>query len=126
MSKRINQSQKSALALAMAAGQAVPAWARDHDVPERTAYTWSRSPEVLDLVEAIRREVLDRTIGRLCDHATAAADEIARLAREAASEAVRLHAARAVLAELMTVSSYAALEGRMAELERRVDHARPQ
>jgi hypothetical protein len=120
MSKRNNQNQKAALALAMAAGGTVAAWAREHQVAERTARTWSNSPEVLDQVEAVRREVLDRTIGRLSDHATAAADEIARLAREASSEAVRLQAARAVLAELMIVSSYAALEGRMAEVERRV------
>ena len=126
MSKRNNQIQKANLALAMAAGSTVKAWADANGVAERTARTWSHSKEVLDQVEAIRREVLDRTVGRLSDNATAAADEIARLFREASSEAVRLQAARAVLAELMVVSSYAALEGRMAEVERRIAHARPQ
>ena len=126
MSKRNNQIQKANLALAMAAGSTVKAWADAHGVADRTARTWSKSPEVLDQVEAIRREVLDRTVGRLSDNATAAADEIARLFREASSEAVRLQAARAVLAELMVVSSYATLEGRMAEVERRIAHARPQ
>jgi hypothetical protein len=126
MSKRNNQIQKASLALAMAGGSTVKAWAEANGVADRTARTWSHSQEVLDQVEAIRREVLDRTIGRLCNHATAAADEIARLATEATSEAVRLGAARAVLADLMTVSSYAALEGRMAEVERRIAHARPQ
>jgi hypothetical protein len=126
MSKRNNQIQKANLALAMAGGSTVKAWADANGVPDRTARTWSHSQEVLDQVEAIRREVLDRTIGRLSDNATAAADEIARLFREASSEAVRLQAARAVLAELMVVSSYAALEGRMAEVERRIAHARPQ
>jgi len=126
MSKRNNQIQKANLALAMAGGSTVKAWADANGVADRTARTWSKSPEVLDQVEAIRRAVLDRTIGRLSDNATAAADEIARLFREASSEAVRLQAARAVLAELMVVSSYAALEGRMAEVERRIAHARPQ
>jgi hypothetical protein len=120
MSKRNNQIQKANLALAMAGGSTVKAWADANGVADRTARTWSKSPEVLEQVEAIRREVLDRTIGRLSDNAAAAADEIARLFREASSEAVRLQAARAVLAELMVVSSYAALEGRMAEVERRV------
>ena len=126
MSKRNNQIQKANLALAMAGGSTVKAWADANGVADRTARTWSNSQEVRDQVEAIRREILHCTIGRLCNHATAAADEIARLAAEATSEAVRLGAARAVLAELMAVSGYAALEGRMAELEGRIDHARTQ
>jgi hypothetical protein len=126
MSKRNNENHKANLALAMAAGTAVPDWARDNDVPSRTAYTWSRSPEVLDQVQLIRSQVLDRTAGRLSDNATAAADKIAKLAREAASESVQLQAARAVLAELVTVSNYVALERRFAELERRVAHVQPQ
>ena len=126
MSKRNNQIQKANLALAMAGGSTVKAWADANGVADRTARTWSKSPKVLDQVEAIRREVLDRTIGRLSDNATAAADEIARLFREASSEAVRLNAARAVLAELMAVSHYAALEGRMAEIEGRIIDARSQ
>jgi hypothetical protein len=104
----------------MAGGQPVSAWAKENGVPKRTAHTWSRSPEVLDLVESIRRRALDRAVGRPSRNATAAADQIARLARKAVSEAIRLHAARAVLADLMTVSEYAELEGRLAELERRI------
>src|SRR5262249_21699228 len=83
------------LALAMAGGSTVKAWADAHGVADRTARTWSNSQEVRDQVEAIRREIVHCTIGRLCNHATAAADEIARLASEATSEAVRLGAARA-------------------------------
>jgi hypothetical protein len=126
MSKRNNQIPKANLALAMAGGSTVKAWADANGVADRTARTWSKSPEVLDQVEAIRREVLDRTVGRLSDNATAAVDEIVRLVKDAASEAVRLQAARAVLADLMTVSSYAALEGRMAAVERRIADGRPQ
>lgn len=126
MSKRNNQSQKAGLATAMAAGRTVAAWARDNNVPERTAYTWSRSPEVLDLIDRIRRRAIDRAVGRLSRNATAAADQIARLARKANSEAVRLHAARAVLADLMAVSDYAALEGRLADVERRLADAQDQ
>jgi hypothetical protein len=126
MSKRNNRIQKANLALAMAGGSPVNAWADANGVAPRTARTWSKSPEVLEQVEAIRREVLHCTIGRLSDNATVAVDEIVRLVKGAASEAVRLQAARAVLAELMVVSSYAALEGRMAAVERRIADGRPQ
>ena len=120
MSKRNNQSQQTRLALAIAGGRTVAAWARDNGVAERTAYTWSRSPRVLRLVGKIRRRAIDRAIGRLSCHATRAAAEIVRLFQEAASEAVRLQAARAVLADLMTVSDYAALEDRLADVERQL------
>jgi hypothetical protein len=120
MAKINNKIRKEQLALALASGGTVTAWAAANGVKERTVYTWSRSPEVVDQVEAIRRAVLEGAIGRLSQNATAATDEIARLAKEAVSESVRLQAARAVLAELMTVSNYAALERRMAEIERRL------
>jgi hypothetical protein len=115
-----NQIRKSELARALAIGGTVTDWAREKNVPERTAYTWSRSPEVIDEVEAIRRDALDQAIGRLSRQVTEAAEQIILLARDAASESVRLQAARAVLAELMSVSSFAALERRMAEIERRI------
>ena len=120
MSTRNNDSQKSALALAMAAGTSVPAWAKENQVAKRTAYTWSRSEDVLEQVRRIRRRAMDRAVGRLARNATAAADQIARLARKATSEAVRLQASRAVLAELMAISNYATIEDRLAEVERKL------
>jgi hypothetical protein len=120
MPTRNNENQKSALALAMAAGTSVPAWARENQVAQRTAYTWSRSEEVLEQVQRIRRRAMDRAVGRLARNATRAADQIARLARTAKSEAVRLQASRAVLAELMAVSNYASIEDRLAEVERKL------
>ncbi len=120
MSRINNQNRKGDLAMAMVAGTPVKDWARTHGIPERTAYRWVRSPEVVDQVEAIRRENLGRAVNELSRQATAAAEQIARLAREASSESVRLQAARAVLSELMAVSGFAALELRMAEIERRL------
>jgi hypothetical protein len=126
MSRRNNQDQKAALALAMASGRAVVDWARENHVPERTAYTWSRSRDVLDQVAAIRRAAIDGAVGQLSANALAAARAITALVEKATSEAVKLQAARAVLADLMAVSDYAALEGRLAEVERRVRHALPE
>jgi hypothetical protein len=123
MSTRSNENQKSALALAIAAGTSVPAWARENRVAQRTAYTWSRSEEVLEQVQRIRRRAMDRAIGRLARNATRAADQITRLARTAKSEAVRLQASRAVLAELMAVSNYASIEDRLAEVEKKLGNS---
>ena len=118
MNLRNNRDQKAALALALATGRTVKAWATAHDVPGRTAYSWARSPEVKKRVRRIRRRALDRAVGRLSRHAAAAADRIAKLADAAQSEAVQLQAARAVLADLMHVANYADLDDRIAALER--------
>lgn len=121
-----NQNRKADLAVVLASGGTVKEWAKAHGVPERTAHAWSQAPEVLEQVEAMRRQVVHQTVGQLCGQATAAVAEIARLMTEGNSESVRLQAARAVLADLMAVSSFAALNGRMAELERVVrEGARP-
>jgi hypothetical protein len=120
MSKIHHQSRKAALAIALASGRTVKEWADENGVPERTAYSWSCSPDVVDRVEDIRRAIVDRAVGQLCEHTSDAIKEIVRLLKDGKSESVRLQAARAVLADLMAVSSYAALNGRMAELERMV------
>jgi hypothetical protein len=120
MNQRNNRDQKAALALALAGGSTVKAWATAHDVPVRTAYTWARSPDVRKRVRRIQRRALERAIGCLSRHAAAAAGQIASLAKAAQSEAVKLQAARAVLADLMQVSDYADHEQRITELERRV------
>jgi hypothetical protein len=125
MSQRNNQNQKADLALALATGGTVKAWADAKGVAERTARTWSHSPEVVRQVQEIRREAVDRAVGKLSEGATVAAEKIARLVQEAGSESVQLSAARAVLADLMSVSNYAALEQRLVELERRMARARP-
>jgi hypothetical protein len=124
MNLRNNRDQKASLALAIAGGSTVKAWAKAHDVPERTAYTWARSPEVRNRVRRIQRRALERAIGQLSRHA-AAAGRIATLATAAQSEAVQLQAARAVLADLMQVADYADHDQRIAELERRVHDQHP-
>ena len=46
-----------------------------------------------------------------------AADGIAKLAENAASESVRLAALRAILSDMMAVSEFAGLEDRMTQIE---------
>jgi hypothetical protein len=63
---------------------------------------------------------VDRAIGRLSRAATRAVDQIVKLTRGAKSEAVKLAAARAVLAELMAVTSHAESQKQFDELRARI------
>ncbi len=116
-------SQKMLLAVAVAEGTAIAKWAASHEVPERTAYRWAAEPEVRSEIESIRRRALDEAIGRLARRATWAVDGIVELGESADSESVRLSALRAVMSDFITVSNFAGLELRVAELEEQT-HAR--
>jgi transposase-like protein len=120
MAKINNEVRKEQLALHLASGGGVADWARAHGIPDRTVYTWSRSPEVRDRTEAIRRAVLAEAVQQLGAHAAAAAGQIVKLAENARSETVRLQAARAVLAEFMSVANYTSMAGQLADIERRL------
>jgi hypothetical protein len=111
------QGQKTSLALAIAQGISVAAWARQNEVPKRTAYQWSKQPKVRAAVESFRSRAVDRAIGRMARNATWAADGIVKLAKDADSESVRLSAFRAILADMMAVSHFAGLERRMTQIE---------
>ena len=117
MSEPRPQSQKTNLALAIAQGTSVAAWALENQVPKRTAYRWAREPKVRAAVESYRRRAVNRAIGRMAKHATWAAEGIVKLARGAESESVRLSALRAIMADMMAVSHFAGLESRMAQIE---------
>jgi hypothetical protein len=111
------QGLKTKLALAIAEGMSVAAWARKNDVPKRTAYAWANLPQVRAAAESYRHRAVDRAIGRMARRVTWAADGIAKLAKGAESESVRLAALRAILADMMTVSSFSGLERRLTQIE---------
>jgi len=115
-----NRNLKTDLALAVAGGKSVAAWAREHEIPRRTAYTWAQTPEFKAAVESYRRRANDRAIGRLVRYATWAAAKLVKLAREAKSESVQLAATRAILMDRMTVADHAELEQRLAEIEKQL------
>ena len=106
---------KSQLALRIARGKPINAWASQNEVPLPTAYRWSREPQVRGEVQEWRRFVLNLTIGRLAGLSLKATDGIAKLGRGA--ESVHLRAWRAILADQMAVSKFSDLEYRMAEIE---------
>ena len=117
MQEDVRNDLKSELALMIARGKPINAWASQNEVPLPTAYRWSREPQVRGEVQEWRRFVLNLTIGRLAGLSLKATDGIAKLARAAESESVQLRAWRAVLADQMAVSKFSNLEHRMAEIE---------
>jgi hypothetical protein len=117
MSDEPREHNKLQLAVALAQGSSISAWARANNVAKETARRWAREPEVRAEIDAFRRRAVDRAVGVFAKRAGWAANGICKLARAAESESVRLRAFRAVLDELMAVSKFSGLDERMAELE---------
>jgi hypothetical protein len=110
-------SPKGQLAIAIARGSSASKWAAANQVPKRTAQKWAREPKVRAEVERIRRRALDRAVGRMARRVTWATEGIAKLARGAASESVKLAALRSILSDMIAASKFGGLEDRMTELE---------
>jgi hypothetical protein len=121
MADENRENLKVELAFALAQGVSVTAWARARDVPRSTVYKWASEREVRKTVDACRRRMLDRAIGKLTKRSTWVVDRIAGIAEEAESESVRLRALRSMLSEMMAISKYSALEGRVADVEDKFD-----
>ena len=117
MSEELPNGRKTQLALAIAQGTSVGSWARDNDVPRRTAYRWASDPKVRHVVETCRRRARCRAIGRMARRATWASDQIAMLAKAAESEPVKLRAMRSIFSDIVAVSKFPDLKYRMAEIE---------
>jgi hypothetical protein len=117
MQEDVRNDLKSQLALLIARGKTITAWASQNEVPLPTAYRWSRDPKVRGEVQEWRRYVLDLAIGRMARLSLKATDGIAKLGAGAESESVQLRAWRAILADQMAVSKFSDLEYRMAVIE---------
>ena len=117
MQEDVRNDLKSQLALMIARGKTITEWASQNQVPLRTAYRWSRDPQVRGEVQEWRRYVLDLAIGRMARLSLKATDAIAKLGAGAESESVQLRAWRAILADQMAVAKFSNLEQRMVEIE---------
>ena len=117
MQEDVRDDLKSQLALMIARGKPINAWASQNDVPLPTAYRWSREPQVRGEVQEWRRFVLNPGAPGLARLSLKATDGIARLGRSAESESVQLRAWRAVLADQMAVAKFSDLEDRVTEVE---------
>jgi hypothetical protein len=102
-----NESKLEHLAMHVACGGSVASFARDHEIPRRTAYLWTKSDGFDKKVASYRDLVIDRLVGRLAKLGGKAVQGIGILATKAESEAVRLAACRAVLNDLIGVGTYA-------------------
>jgi hypothetical protein len=124
MSGEARKSGKTQLALALAQGVSIAAWAHANAVPAPTAFRWARDPAVRKAVESYRRRTIDQAVGLMAKNSTKAARIIVAAAVHAESESVRLRAARAIFSDMMTVSKYVGLEERMTEIEEQVAQQR--
>src|SRR5262245_11150294 len=106
MPRRHNESMHDQLALAVASGRTIAAWSRETGTNLSTAYSWTSKPEFEAKVQEIRQELVDQTVGRLVAYAAGAVGSIAKLMATGESEAIRLSAAKAILAELVSIGSY--------------------
>jgi hypothetical protein len=95
----------------------INAWASQNEVPLRTAYRWSRDPQVRGEAQEWRRYVLDLGAPGMARLSMKATDGIAKLGASAESESVQLRAWRAILADQMAVSKFSDLEYRIVEIE---------
>jgi hypothetical protein len=117
MAEEQSESIKTQLAIALAQGISIASWARTKNVPRPTVYRWAREPEVRKEVEACRRQILDRAIGKLTKNSNFAVERIRRLAETAESESVQLKASRSMLLDNVVVTKFSGWDGRLAEVE---------
>jgi hypothetical protein len=91
------KNTKTQLALAIAQGIPVAAWARASGVYRRTAFRWAKDPSVRKTVETCRRRMIEAASRRMARHSAWAADGIVALAKDAESDSVKLEAFRTIL-----------------------------
>jgi hypothetical protein len=115
-----NESKLEHLAMHVACGGSVASFARDHEIPRRTAYLWTKSDGFSEKVADYRDRVIDRLVGRLAKLGGKAVQGIGVLAEKAESEAVRLQACRAVLSDLIGIGNYATNARQFEELKAQV------
>jgi hypothetical protein len=107
--------------LAIASGVSVDKWSRNNGVSRRAAFRWAKAPKVRAEVEEYRRRALDQALGRMARRVSWATDGIAKLAKNAKSESVKLAALRSMVSDLMSVSDFAVMDKRMTKIEEQLN-----
>jgi len=109
------------VALAIATGRNLADAARAAGCGRRTVYDIVRKPEVIERVQAIRRELMAETMSRLVGLGGEAVEVMARLMRNEDGDtphAVQLWAAQATLSNTLKIAEAVELRGELAELRR--------
>ncbi len=118
--EEIPLSKQDQLAVAIAQGKSVTAWASQNEVSRATAYRWANDPDVRRQAEDWRRRALDRALGWMAGHSMRAVKAITKLGETAESESVQLRAMRAVLHDHMAVAKLSNMEYRMSAIEENI------
>src|SRR5262245_32737267 len=116
MAHRGRQNADEALALAVASGQSLRDAAGSAGVSERTAARRWADPIFRRRVIELRADMVQRSLGRMADGMTEAADVLRQLLA-GESESVRLGAARSLLELGVKLRESVELEERLAALE---------
>ena len=118
---RRNRNLVEALALHMAAGGSVAKFAEKESISKRTCYGWTKEPTFKDRVTHYRARITDAIIGQLAREGKSAVKRIGTLARKADNEGVRLAANRAILADLINVTNFAASTTELRDLRAKIE-----
>ncbi len=113
----IPSTKQDQLALAIAHGQSINAWALQNQVPKTTAYRWANDPDVRRQVKESRRRRLDRASGSLAARYMRAVRRMIKLGESAETESVQLRAQRAILLDRVNVPKHGNLEYRISRIE---------
>jgi transposase len=115
-----NRKGRDAVILALASGESAKGAAAKAGVGERTVYRWLGEEEFRRQVSAARAEMFAQALGRMADGAASAALVLRQLCFAAASESVRLGAARSLLEYGLKLREHVELEDRLAVVEQRI------
>jgi hypothetical protein len=116
-----NRQKREHLALHVASGGSVAAFARDQGIPRRTCYLWTKEAGFTSKVSGYRDRILDKLVGRLAKLGGKAVSGIGVLAAKSESESIRLAACRAILSDLISIGTYTANARQFAAMETRLD-----
>jgi hypothetical protein len=121
-------AKRERVAVLLASGATVRRAARVAGVGERSVHRWRTEPSFLELVNAHRRLLLDRTQGRLISMNIAAVRALMKGVR-CPDPHVMLRAANSILDKALIYREATALEDRVTEIEaalKRRNSRRPQ
>lgn len=105
------------LAVLVASGRSIRDASTDAGCSESTAYSISADRDFKQRVSEIRAEITFQAVGQLADAATQAAATLRELLDPSNEPAVRLNAAKAILAALPSISDFGELRKRVNDLE---------
>lgn len=110
------------LTAAVANGARIKDAAAEIGCSQSHAYHLSASPTFKQRVAELRAEACNAAVGRLSDAASLAVDTLVEMLDAANEPAIRMQAAKAILANVKPLSEIAELRGRIDAIEKAASH----